>query len=134
MFNSVCGFHPFDNFFYYYYFTLQYCSGFAIHQHESAMSVHVPHHPEPPSHLPSHAIPLGCPRALSLNALFIALNLDWLSILHMVIYTFQCYFPVSSHPCLLPQSPKVCSLHLCLFCCLAYSIIVTIFLNSIYLR
>ena len=38
----------------------------------------------------------------------------------------------SSHPCLLPQSPKVCSLHLCLFCCLAYrdiymSLIVTIF-------
>ena len=27
-------------FFYYYFFTLQYCIGFAIHQHESAMGVH----------------------------------------------------------------------------------------------
>ena len=35
------------------------------------------------------------------------------------------------HPHLLPQSPKVCSLYLCLFCCLAYRIILTIFLNSI---
>ena len=35
-------------------------------------------------------------------------------------------------PHLLPQRPKVCSLYLCLFCCLAYSVI-TIFLNSIYM-
>ena len=39
----------------------------------------------------------------------------------------------SSHPHLLPQSPKVCSLYLCLFCCLAYRVIVTIFLNSLYI-
>ena len=32
-----------------------------------------------------------------------------------------------------PKSPKVCSLHLCLFCCLAYRVIITIFLNSIYM-
>ena len=39
---------------------------------------------------------------------------------HMVIiYMFQCYSLKSSHPRLLPQSPKVCSLYLCLFCCLA---------------
>ena len=37
---------------------------------------------------------------------------------HMIIYMFQCYSLKSSHPRLLPQSPKVCSLHLCLFCCL----------------
>ena len=43
----------------------------------------------------------------------------------------QCYSLKSSYPCLLPQSPKVCSLHLCLFCCLAYRIVITIFLNSI---
>ena len=36
----------------------------------------------------------------------------------MVIYTFQCYSLKSSHHHLLPQSPKVCFLHLCLFCCL----------------
>ena len=34
----------------------------------------------------------------------------------------------------LPQSPKDCSIHLCFFCCLAYSVIITIFLNSIYMR
>ena len=48
----------------------------------------------------------------------------------MVIYIFQCYSFKSSHPHLLPQSPKVCSLSLCLFCCLAYRVIIVIFLNS----
>ena len=35
---------------------------------------------------------------------------------------FQCHSPKSSHPLPLPlpQSPKDCSVHLCLFCCLAY--------------
>ena len=33
----------------------------------------------------------------------------------------------------LPQSPKDCSINLCLFCCLAYRVIITIFLNSIYM-
>ena len=42
-------------------------------------------------------------------------------------------FSQISHPCLLPQSPEVCSLYLCLFCCLVYRIIITIFLNSIYI-
>ena len=28
---------------------------------------------------------------------------------------FQCCSLETSHPCLLPQSPKVCSVHLCLF-------------------
>ena len=46
---------------------------------------------------------------------------------------FQCYSLRSSHPRLLPQSPKVCSLHLCLFCCLAYRVIVSIFLNALYM-
>ena len=44
---------------------------------------------------------------------------------------FQCHSPKSSHPLPLPQSQKDCSTHLCLFCCLAYRVIVTIFLNSI---
>ena len=30
-------------------------------------------------------------------------------------------------------SPKDCSIHLCLFCCLVYRVIITIFLNSIYM-
>ena len=36
-------------------------------------------------------------------------------------------------PLPLPQSPKVCSIHLCLFCRLAYRVIIMIFLNSIYM-
>ena len=91
--------------------------------------------PEPPSHHPPYSIPLGCPSASALSALFHALNLDWRSISHMVIiYMFQYYSLKSSHPHLFPQSPKVCSLYLCFFCCLAYRVIVTIFLNSIYMR
>ena len=81
-----------------------------------------------PSHLPPHPTPLGCPRALALGALLHASNLHWSSILHMVICMFQCYSLKSSHPCLLPHSPEVCSLHSCLFCCLAYRVLVTIFL------
>ena len=85
---------------------------------------------KPPSHTPPHPIPLGCPRAPALSSLLHASNLHWSSLSHMVIYMFQCYSLKSSHPHLLPHSPKVCSLHLCLFCCLAYRI-VTVFLKSI---
>ena len=53
---------------------------------------------------------------------------------HMIIYMIQCHPPISSHPCPLPQSPKDCSIHLCLSCCLAHRVIVTIFLNSIYMH
>ena len=38
----------------------------------------------------------------------------------------------SSHPLLL-LSPKVCSLHLCLLCCLARRTVGTIFLDSVYM-
>ena len=60
--------------------------------------------------LPPHPIPLGCPSASALSALFHALNLNWWPISHMVIYMFQCYSLTSSHSHLLPQSPKVCSI------------------------
>ena len=68
--------------------------------------------------------PSGLFRAPALSALLHASNLQWSSILHMIIYMFQCYSLISSHPCLLPQNPKVCSLHLCLFCCLAYRVVI----------
>ena len=48
------------------------------------------------------------------------------SVSHLIIYMFQCYSLRSSHPRLLPQSPKVCYTHLCLFFCPAYRVIVTI--------
>ena len=48
-----------------------------------------------------------------------------------IIHVFQCHSPKSSQSLPLPQSPKDCSIHLCLFCCLAYRVILTLFLNSI---
>ena len=113
--------------------SLQYCSGF---WHTLTWISHgcicVPH-PENPSHLPSHTIPQGHPSAPALSTLSHAPNLDWWSVSHMVICMFPCYSVKSSHTRLLPQSPKVCSIHLCLFCCLKYMVIVAIFLNSIYI-
>ena len=90
-------------------------------------------HPETPSHLPPHPIPLGHPSASAPSTLSHALNLDWRFVSYMIIYMFQCHSPKSSHPHPLPQSPKDCSIHLCLFCCPAYRVVVTIFLNSIYM-
>ena len=102
--------------------TLQYCGGFC---HTFTWISHgctcVPH-PESPSHLPPHPIPQCHPSAPALNTLSHASNLDWRSSSHMIIYMFQCYSLKSSHPRLLQQSPKDCSLHLCLFRCLAYRV------------
>ena len=86
-----------------------------------------------PSHLPPHTISLGHPSAPAPSILYPALNLDWQFVSYMILYTFQCHSPKSSHPLPLPQSPKDCSIHLCLFCCLAHRVIITIFLNSIYM-
>ena len=78
------------NFFNWRLITLQHC-GFC---HTLTWISHgctcVPH-PEHPSHFPPHSIPLGCPSAPALSPLFHALNLNWCSISHMVIYIFQCY-------------------------------------------
>ena len=90
-------------------------------------------HPEPSSLLPPHSIPLGRPSAPAPSILYPASNLDWRFVSYMILYMFQCHSPKSSHPLPLPQSPKYCSIHLCLFCCLAYRVVITIFLNSIYI-
>ena len=87
-----------------------------------------------PLPFPPHLNPLGHLSVPALSALFHASNLDWSSVPQMVICMLLCYSLKSSQPRLRPQSPKVCSLHLCLFCCLAYMVIVTIFLNSIYMH
>ena len=42
---------------------------FAINQHESALGTHVSPIMNPPSHIPSQPIPLGCPISPALNAL-----------------------------------------------------------------
>ena len=86
-----------------------------------------------PSHLPPHITSLDHPWAPAPSILYPPSNTDWWFVSSMIVNMFQCHSPKSSHPLPLPQSPKVCSIHLCLFCCLAYRVIVTIFLNSIYM-
>ena len=105
--------------------SLQFCSGFVIHWHESAMGYMCS-----PSWIP---LPRPSPSHPSGSSQCTSLGLDWRSVSHMIIYVFQRYSLRSSHRCFLPQSPKDCSIHLCLFCCLAYRVIITIFLNSIYM-
>ena len=106
---------------------LQYCIGVAISTWICHGCTCVPH-PEPPFHLPPHTIPLGHPSAPAPSILYPSLNLDWQFVSYMILHMFQCHSPKSSHPLPLPQSPKDCSIHLCLFCCLAYRVIITIFL------
>ena len=43
-----------------FYLTLQYCTGFAIYQQESAIDIHM----SPPSHFPPHPTHPECHRAL----------------------------------------------------------------------
>ena len=114
--------------------TLQYCSGFCHTLTWIGHGCTCAPHLEPPSHLPPHPILQGHPSAPTLTTLSHASNLNWRCISLMIIYMFQCYSLKSSHLRLLPQSPKVCSLHLCLFCCLAYRVIITIFLDYIYMH
>ena len=114
------------------YFTLQYCIDFAIRWLESAMGVHVfPILNPSPTSLPIPSLwvfPVHQPRAPCL------MHWTWTGNLFHIWYftSFNAIFPY--HPTLtLSQSPKDCSIHLCLFCCLAYRVIITIFLNSIYM-
>ena len=91
-------------------------------------------YPEPSSLVPPHTIPLGRPSAPAPSIQYRASNLDWRLVSYMILYMFQCHSPESPHPLPLPPRPKDCSIHQCLFCCLVHRVIVTIFLNSIYMR
>ena len=120
-------------FIYLFIFTLQYCTGFAIHQHASATGVHVfPILNPPPTSLPIPSlwvIPVHQPQASCI------LHRTWTGDSFLIWY-YTCFNAIlKNHPPVpLPQSPKDCSIHLCLFCCLTYRVIITIFLNSIYMR
>ena len=117
------GFHNvfFSVFFFFFFFTLHYCIGFAIHQHASA-TVYTcsPSWTLLPPASPYH--PSGSSQCTSPNFLYPALNLDWRFVSYMILYMFQCHSPKSSHPLPLPQNPKDCSIHLCLFCRLIITI------------
>ena len=79
--------------------TLQYCIGFAIHQHESAMGVpHVPH-PEPLSHLPPCTIPLGHPSTPAPSILYPAPRLA----IHFLYDIIHVSMPFSQ---IIPPSPS----------------------------
>ena len=113
--------------------TLQYCIGFAIHQHESTMGVHVfPILNPPPFSLPVPSlwvIPVHQPQVSCI------LHQTWTGDSFLIWYYTRFNAILPNHPPLpLPQSPKDCSIHQCLFCCLSYKVIVTIFLNPIYIR
>ena len=77
---------------YYYFFTLQYCIGFAIHQHASATGVHVFPILKPHSHLPPHTIPLGHPSAPARSILCPASNLDWRFVSYDIIHVSGSFF------------------------------------------
>ena len=94
--------------YYYYYFTLQYCIGFAIHQHASAMGVHVfpilkplpppsPYHPSGSSQCNIPKLPVSCIEpGLAIHFLY--------DIIHVLMPFSQIIPPA-------PQSPKDCSIY-----------------------
>ena len=75
---------------------------FARRQHEWAVGIHMS--PLSCTHLPSSPAshPFRWSQSTGLSSLHHAANSHWLSILHMVMYMFQCYSLKSSHP-LLPE-------------------------------
>ena len=115
-----------------YFLTLKYCIGFAIYQHESTAGIHMfPILNPPPSFLPVPSlwvVPVHQPQASSI------VHQTWTGdSFHICYYTcFNAILP--NHPTLsLSHRVQKTSIHQCLFCCLVYRVIVTVFLNSIYM-
>ena len=113
---------------FFFFLNLHYCIGSAIYRNESATGIHVfPILNPPPSSLliPSlWVFPVHQPQASSI------VHWTWTGdSFHTWYYTyFNAFLP--NHPTL-SLSHRI---QKCLFCCLIYRVIVTIFLNSIYMR
>ena len=115
------------------YFTLKYCIGFAIHWHEFTMGVHVfPTLPSTPTSLPIPSlwvIPVHQPLAL-VSCIELGLAIRFTYDILQVLMLFSHIIP----PLPSPRVQKT-ALYICVsFFCLAYSVIITIFLNSIYMH
>ena len=83
--------------------------------------------PTPPSSHPSMSS-----QSTKLNSLCYIYSRFPLSILHMVVYMFQCHLLNLSHPLLPVLYPQVCALYLCLYSWPANRSISTVFLDSVY--
>ena len=100
--------------------TLQYCIGFAIHQHASAKGVHVFPilNPAPTSlSLPSVLSQCTSPKH-PVSCIEPGLEISFLynTCFNAILQNYPTHA--------LSQSPKDCSIHLCLFCCLTYRVII----------
>ena len=123
---------PFLFFFIFFIFYFLYCSGFCNTLKWNSHGFTCVPYPDPPSHLPLHRTPLGLPSAPGPSTCL--MHPAWAGdLFHPRQYTFRCCSLETSHPRLLPQSLKDCFIHLCLFFCSAYRVIINIFLNSIYM-
>ena len=107
----------FKFYYYYYFFTLQYCIGFAIHQHASATGVHVfPILNPPPTSLPIPSlwvIPVHQPQASCI------LHRTWTGDSFLIWYytCFNAFLP--NHPPILSHRVQKTVLYICI--CFAVS-------------
>ena len=98
--------------------TLQYCGGFLpyIDMNQPWIYMYSPSRYPLPTPSPSH--PSGSSQCTSPEHPSHASNLGWWSASPLTVYLFQCYSLRTSHPRLLPQSPKSV-----LYICVSFSVL-----------